>query len=302
MLDANALQMKLNTINNSSIVNWQTYQAQYNNFSLASGDGLRHCYAWFKNDWFERGPAHDSIWVDLHCAVDTFYWTTTVGDTLYPGDTLHIHLTMQDDQIGAETGGSAKVNLGNILVNYPLIDNGNGNYSADYTVQAGPGIQNGILSLNFSDRAGNNIPSYNADNPINVFTNINLWEAGYYDTPGYAYGVAVGTTGVSGNYAYVADYSAGLRVVNISDPSAPYETGYYNTPGYAEGVAVSGNYAYVADGSSGLRVVNIASPTTPFEAGYYDTPGYAWGVAVSGNYAYVADYDAGLRIISIYGP
>ncbi|MEO0070733.1 MAG: hypothetical protein ABIK39_01415, partial [candidate division WOR-3 bacterium] len=35
-------------------------------------------------------------------------------------------------------------------------------------------------------------------------------EVGYYDTPGYACGVAV-----SGNYAYVADYDAGLRIIEF---------------------------------------------------------------------------------------
>ncbi|MBM3313784.1 hypothetical protein FJY70_04230, partial [candidate division WOR-3 bacterium] len=35
-------------------------------------------------------------------------------------------------------------------------------------------------------------------------------ELGYYDTPGYAYGVHV-----SGNHAYVADASAGLQVIEF---------------------------------------------------------------------------------------
>ena len=39
---------------------------------------------------------------------------------------------------------------------------------------------------------------------------------GFCDTPGQAKGVAV-----SGNYAYVADWDHGLRVVNISNPAAP---------------------------------------------------------------------------------
>jgi len=66
--------------------------------------------------------------------------------------------------------------------------------------------------------------------------------AGSYDTPDWAYGVAV-----SGGYAYVADYSSGLQIINVSNPASPALAGSYNTPGNTEVVAVSGAYAYVAD-------------------------------------------------------
>ena len=79
---------------------------------------------------------------------------------------------------------------------------------------------------------------------------------------------------------YIADAHAGLRVIDISNPSNPVEVGYYDTPGYAWDVAVSGSYAYIADGISGLRVIDISNPSNPVEVGYYDTPGYAWGVTV----------------------
>jgi hypothetical protein len=59
---------------------------------------------------------------------------------------------------------------------------------------------------------------------------------------GTAYGVAV-----AGNYAYVADYRSGLRVINIANPAAPMQVGFYDTPGYPLGVAVAGCTAYVAD-------------------------------------------------------
>ncbi len=52
---------------------------------------------------------------------------------------------------------------------------------------------------------------------------------------------------MAGTYAYVADDTAGLRVVDVSNPAAPFEVGFYDTPGSAQGVAVAGAYAYVAD-------------------------------------------------------
>jgi hypothetical protein len=75
----------------------------------------------------------------------------------------------------------------------------------------------------------------------------------------YAYGVAV-----SGAYAYVADYNAGLRVIDVSNPSSPREVGFYDTPYYASGVAVSGSYAYVADWEGGLVILRFLGP-----AGYW---------------------------------
>jgi hypothetical protein len=74
------------------------------------------------------------------------------------------------------------------------------------------------------------------------------WVAGV-DTPGNAHDVAV-----SGSYAYVADGSPGLEVVDVSDPAAPRIAGSVDTSGWAWGVAISGSCAYVADASSGLAL------------------------------------------------
>ena len=72
---------------------------------------------------------------------------------------------------------------------------------------------------------------------------------------GPAYGVAV-----SGNYAYVADLTAGLQVIDVSNPANPQRVGGYDTSGSALGVAVSGNYAYVADGPWGLLILGPRTP------------------------------------------
>jgi hypothetical protein len=102
-----------------------------------------------------------------------------------------------------------------------------------------------------------------------------------------------------GDYAYVADNYAGLRVISVSDPANPAEVGSYNTPGSASGVAVVDSHAYVADGDSGLRVISVSDPAHPAEVGCCYTPSSALGVAVVGNYVYVADNYAGLRVISV---
>ena len=47
---------------------------------------------------------------------------------------------------------------------------------------------------------------------------------------------------VSGSYAYVADRSAGLRVINISAPESPAHVGSVLIPPAAVGVAVAGGF------------------------------------------------------------
>jgi len=107
-------------------------------------------------------------------------------------------------------------------------------------------------------------------------------------------------TYVSGNYAYVANSTAGLQIFDISNKASPSLVGTYNSAGDARGVVVSGNYAYVADSATGLLVVDISNKASPTLAGSYDT-GTAYRVEISGNYAYVADI-AGLVVVDISTP
>jgi hypothetical protein len=65
----------------------------------------------------------------------------------------------------------------------------------------------------------------------------------------------------------VADYSSGLRVIDVSTPTNPNEVGYYDTPGDAEGVFCSGGYIFVADGM-GLQILELTDP-----AGVDEIPG-----------------------------
>jgi len=126
---------------------------------------------------------------------------------------------------------------------------------------------------------------------------LNVRLVGSCRTPGTALGVAV-----RGDYAFVADWTSGLRVISVADPAHPTEVGHIDTPDSAAKVTVSGNYAYVVGMQAGLRVISVADPTHPVEVGSYDTPGIAVSVAVDENYAYVADMDSGLWVISIHDP
>jgi hypothetical protein len=115
--------------------------------------------------------------------------------------------------------------------------------------------------------------------------------------PEFVEGVAVDE-----RYAYVADGTAGLRIVDISAPDHPVEVGAWESPGYAEAVAVRGSVAYLADGPYGLRVIDVSDPARPKELGSAFGTHYAFQVAVDGQDAFIAAAGAGLLIADISDP
>jgi hypothetical protein len=149
----------------------------------------------------------------------------------------------------------------------------------------------------------------------------------------YSHGVYV-----VGQYAYVADYYCGLRVVDVSDPTDPVQVGYASlpllralhvsdgilagcavdlyildvsdpyhphilsvayVPGWAQFAQIEGNIVYVGSGSHGLSFVDISNPDSAFLMDNYYTPGAGEEVQVDNGIAYLADYDRGLEIIDI---
>jgi hypothetical protein len=63
---------------------------------------------------------------------------------------------------------------------------------------------------------------------------------------------------VSGSYAFVATYQAGLQVIDISNPHNPYIVGSVDTPDDAYDVFVSDSYAFVTCADSGLQVIDVS--------------------------------------------
>lgn len=114
---------------------------------------------------------------------------------------------------------------------------------------------------------------------------------GGYDTPGSTRGVAV-----SGKYAFLADYEAGLQILDISNPAAPELVGRYDTWGTVLDVAISGNRLCLADGWAGFDVLDISQPANPELIGGY---GLSKGVAVAlaGDLVYLASGPKGLTVV-----
>jgi hypothetical protein len=144
-----------------------------------------------------------------------------------------------------------------------------------------------------------------------------------------------------GPYLYTSG-SAGIRVLEVSDPTAPTAVGthergasvleakgnrLYATAGSAAfwmdltvptdpvevgedeapasscyDVAVQGPYAFAAESSKGLYVLDVSDPSSPVEVGRTAIPALALDVAVNGSYAYIAAQFAGLQIVDISDP
>ncbi|MBK7003060.1 MAG: cadherin domain-containing protein [Rhodoferax sp.] len=159
------------------------------------------------------------------------------------------------------------------------------------------GSINDALTIKAWDQTG----AYtNGQSGVNVDATLQLTST--YDTPGVARGIAV-----NGNYAYLADYSPGLQIFNISNPASPSLEGTYtnvNTVN-ARAVVVNGGYAYLANAGNNpsLQIVDISDPANPAFKATITTPGsYAYSVAVNGNFAYVACAEAGLQVINVSDP
>jgi hypothetical protein len=81
---------------------------------------------------------------------------------------------------------------------------------------------------------------------------------GALTTPGQALDVEV-----SWPYAYVADSSTGLVVIDVVDPVAPVIVAQTDGLALAERIVLSGSLAYLSSAQLGLVVIDISAPTNP---------------------------------------
>ena len=228
--------------------------------------------------------ANKALIVDTSVPTVTGVTSTTANGSYKQGDVIAITVGFSElvnitgtPQITLETGSSDAV------VNYSS-GTGTNTLTFNYTV----GSDHTTSDLDYVATSSLALPEPNPGTPV------------YEDTSGDAEAITV-----SGNYAYVADGTSGLAIIDISDPTSPGTPVYKATSYKAKSVAVSGNYAYVIDQFSGLAVIDISDPTNPGSPSYTATnanSGTALAVAVSGNYAYVAASYAGLVIINISDP
>jgi len=227
------------------------------------------------------------------------------------------------DELASKTVSGGRLNVRNLIV---LLDTDGDGIPDDWETAHGLNPSSSLDASLDPDTDGlSNLEEYSngtdpADSDTDGDTLPDGWEVTYGFNPnsptgGLAASSSLGAFGISGgsknvavagDYAYVAAGSAGLIIVNVSNPESPVLVGSY-TARTANDVAVSNGYAYVAsggnaDGTNGLLVLNVLPPSAPARAGFLKTAGAARGVAIQGNYAYLADGLNELVMINVSNP
>jgi hypothetical protein len=118
----------------------------------------------------------------------------------------------------------------------------------------------------------------------------------------WSYGVCA-----DGNWTYVANYYAGMRVLNGINPSSPREVGAYDTAGMAPKahcVVALDSFAYLgtdALGPTGFRVIDVSHKDNPVPVGALYSPNFAGGLVLRDSLVYYA-INLHLYVISIANP
>jgi hypothetical protein len=111
---------------------------------------------------------------------------------------------------------------------------------------------------------------------------------------------------VEDGIAFVAAGPAGLRIIDVSDPSNPANVGSFTVPGAScandwQPIAVLGTTVYqavCAGGPSGSRieVLDVTDPAHPVETGHHDMERRLSGLFVDESYVYSVEQNRGLTI------
>ncbi len=113
------------------------------------------------------------------------------------------------------------------------------------------------------------------------------------ETSGTPNGIAV-----RDNFAYIADYSEGFKIFDITDKTKPDSVGYFSTWSSTRDVFLLGNFAYVANWTEGLTIIDISDPANAQQTGGFNTC-RSPALFVRDTLAFMADNTCGLTILSV---
>ena len=116
----------------------------------------------------------------------------------------------------------------------------------------------------------------------------------------YGINSVAGDIAVTGTYACMIDYSAGLVLVDVQNPMAPVVKARYPA-NLALGVSANNGYCSVFARTGDVTIVDLNQLPSPLLLGEWDGPGFARAIAASQDYAYIAGTD-GFRVLDISNP
>jgi hypothetical protein len=120
---------------------------------------------------------------------------------------------------------------------------------------------------------------------------------GTYDTRGRSRQVVT-----HGDYAFLANGSGGLHIVDVSDPQQPQRAGVWYPHGKAAALAKYGPYVYLAAGGSGVTIIDVTQPVTPRLVATVPLHGSAADIVIVPPYAYVGTVQGVLYIFALTTP
>lgn len=104
---------------------------------------------------------------------------------------------------------------------------------------------------------------------------------------------------ISGTLAYVATWTGGLSILDISQPLTPSQLSFLYGTGYTWDIKVLGNYVYMAAASSGLSIIDVANPSRPQLLARWNGVTDVNAVVVVGQYAYLRRDSGSLPVLHI---
>lgn len=107
---------------------------------------------------------------------------------------------------------------------------------------------------------------------------------------------------LSGNFAFVANAKAGVRVIDVATPSNPLLVNTFPVNGAAGSVATTADRLYTGTGDT-IYVVDITSPgvTLPL-LGTYATPSQVAGLTISGSDLFTSMGLGGIQVLNVSDP
>lgn len=200
MLCNNAMEMNWSLSDVFDENNWIPYRRLIG-IEIDDRDGNYEVFVKFRHEFITSDPISDQIMYDTHSEIDRFSWESEREEIIFQGDELRFELIMHQDSVGFESDGNAEVSIGAEILGIQLEESELGIYTGTYEVPEGIFIQDEIVSVNFTDRAGN-IANAVAEDCITIHAENHDWQ---FERTDNNHNILILNASISGNVLENAD-------------------------------------------------------------------------------------------------